>query len=156
MAHLKSGDQAPGFTLTGQEDNTVQLADFKGQKLLLYFYPRAETPGCTKQACQIRDARSELAELGVAAVGVSPDKPADQKRFDERFGLGFPLLSDPDHVAAQAYGAWGEKSMYGKTSMGIIRSAFLIDENGKVLNAWYKVKPDETVPLVRQALGSDS
>jgi peroxiredoxin Q/BCP len=87
-------------------------------------------------------------------VGISPDKPGAQKRFDEKFGLGFPLLSDLDHAAAEAYGAWGEKSMYGKTSMGIIRSAFLIDENGKVLNAWYKVKPDETVPLVRQALGS--
>jgi peroxiredoxin Q/BCP len=154
VTHLKSGDQAPEFTLTGQEDNTVRLSDFKGRKLLLYFYPRAETPGCTKQACQIRDARSELADLGVAAVGISPDKPGAQKRFDEKFGLGFPLLSDLDHAAAEAYGAWGEKSMYGKTSMGIIRSAFLIDENGKVLNAWYKVKPDETVPLVRQALGS--
>jgi peroxiredoxin Q/BCP len=154
MAHLQSGDQAPEFTLTGQEGNTVQLSDFQGQKLLLYFYPRAETPGCTKQACQIRDARSELADLGVAAVGISPDKPGDQKRFDEKFGLGFPLLSDPDHVAAQAYEAWGEKNLYGKTSMGIIRSAFLLDENGKILNAWYKVKPDETVPLVRKALGA--
>ena len=152
MSHLKIGDQAPLFTLTGQEGNTVKLSDFTGQKLLLYFYPRADTPGCTKQACQIRDARTELTDLGVAAVGISPDSTGTQKKFDGKYGLGFPLLSDPEHVAAQAYGAWGEKTMYGKTSMGIIRSAFLIDENGEILAAWYKIKPDETVPFVRKVL----
>jgi peroxiredoxin Q/BCP len=152
MAHLNIGDPAPDFALTDQEGNTVKLSDFQEKKLLLYFYPKADTPGCTKQACQIRDARSELADLGVDAVGISPDKPGAQKKFDGKYGLGFPLLSDPDHAAAQAYGAWGEKKMYGKTSMGIIRSSFLIDENGKIKGAWYKVKPEDTVPLAQEAL----
>ncbi len=154
MAHLNIGDPAPDFALADQEDNTVKLSNFKGQKLLLYFYPKADTPGCTKQACQIRDARTELADLGVAAVGISPDKPGAQKKFDGKYGLGFPLLSDPDHVAAQAYGAWGEKTMYGKKMEGIIRSSFLIDEKGKILGAWYKVKPEDTVPLAQEALAS--
>jgi peroxiredoxin Q/BCP len=154
MAHLNIGDPAPNFTLADQEGNTVKVSDFKGKKLLLYFYPKADTPGCTKQACQIRNARTELAELGVAAVGISPDKPGAQKKFDGKYGLGFPLLSDSDHAAAQAYGAWGEKVMYGKKSQGIIRSSFLIDENGKILGAWYKVKPENTVPLAQEALAS--
>jgi len=154
MAHLNIGDPAPDFALADQEDNTVKLSNFKGQKLLLYFYPKADTPGCTKQACQIRDARTELADLGVAAVGISPDKPGAQKKFDGKYGLGFPLLSDPDHVAAQAYGAFGEKTMYGKKMEGIIRSSFLIDEKGKILGAWYKVKPEDTVPLAQEALAS--
>jgi len=152
MAKLNPGDAAPEFTLADQEGNTVKLLDFKGQKLLVYFYPKADTPGCTKQACQIRDARTELAELGVAAVGISPDKPTAQKKFDGKYGLGFPLLSDPEHATAQAFGAWGEKSMYGKKMEGIIRSSFLIDEGGKLLGVWYKVKPEDTVPLARQAL----
>lgn len=154
MAHLNIGDPAPDFTLVEQEGKTVSLSDFKGKKLLLYFYPKADTPGCTKQACQIRDARAELADLGVAAVGISPDKPGAQKKFDGKYGLGFPLLSDSDHQAAQAYGAWGEKSMYGKKYEGIIRSSFLIDEKGKILGAWYKVKPENTVPLAKEVLAS--
>jgi peroxiredoxin Q/BCP len=133
----------------------MKLSDFKGQKLLLYFYPKADTPGCTKQACQIRDARTELAGVGVAALGISPDKPGAQKKFDGKYGLGFPLLSDPDHAAAQSYGTWGEKTMYGKKSMGIIRSSFLIDEKGKILGAWYKVKPEDTVPLAKKILGKE-
>ena len=155
MAKLNPGDAAPEFLLTDQEGSIVKLSDFKGQKLLVYFYPKADTPGCTKQACQIRDARTELAELGVAAVGISPDKPTAQKKFDGKYGLGFPLLSDPEHATAQAFGAWGEKSMYGKKMEGIIRSSFLIDEGGKLLGVWYKVKPEDTVPLARQALGQD-
>ena len=154
MAQLNIGGPAPDFTLADQEGNTVKLSDFLGKKVLLYFYPKADTPGCTKQACQIRDARSELADLGVDAVGISPDKPGAQKKFDGKYGLGFPLLSDPDHAAAQAYDAWGEKSMYGKKSMGIIRSSFLIDEQGKIMGTWYKVKPEDTVPLAEQALAS--
>ncbi len=154
MSHLNIGDPAPEFSLADQEGKTVKVSDFQGKKLLLYFYPKADTPGCTKQACQMRDARTELAGLGVAALGISPDKPGAQKKFDGKYGLGFPLLSDPDHAAAQAYGAWGEKTLYGKTSMGIIRSSFLIDEKGKILGAWYKVKPEDTVPLARKILGS--
>ena len=130
----------------------VRLADFHGKKLLLYFYPKADTPGCTKQACSVRDARQDLADLGLAVVGVSPDDPGRQKKFDGKYGLNFPLLSDADHAVAAAYGVWGEKSMYGKKVKGIIRSSFLIDAGGKIISAWYKVKPDDTVPKARQAL----
>jgi peroxiredoxin Q/BCP len=153
MAKLNPGDAAPDFKLEDQEGRQVRLSDYSGRKLLLYFYPKADTPGCTKQACSIRDAREELAEAGVAALGISPDKPGAQQKFDGKYGLGFPLLSDPDHKAAAAYGAWGEKSMYGKTVEGIIRSSFLIDEAGKIIQAWYKVKPEDTVPKARAALG---
>jgi len=154
MSRLNIGDAAPEFELADQEGKPVKLSDFSGKKLLLYFYPKADTPGCTRQACQIRDTRSELAELGVAAVGISPDKPGAQKKFDGKYGLRFPLLSDPDHAVALAYGTWGEKTMYGKTSMGIIRTSFLLDEKGRIMGAWYKVKPEDTVPLVQQALAA--
>lgn len=153
MTRLLPGDQAPEFALADQGGQLVNLSDFNGKKLLIYFYPKADTPGCTKQACQVRDAREELADWGVAAVGLSPDKPGAQQKFDGKYGLGFPLLSDPEHSAALAYGAWGEKTMYGKKMEGIIRSSFFIDEGGKILGAWYKVKPEDTVPLVRETLG---
>jgi peroxiredoxin Q/BCP len=154
MAELKIGDKAPSFSLKDQDGKTVSLADFKGWKLLVYFYPKADTPGCTKQACSVRDAATELAEHNVAAVGISPDTPARQKKFDGNHHLGFPLLSDRDHEAAQAYGAWGKKSMYGKTYEGIIRSSFLIDEKGKIIQVSYKVKPEETVPNAKRALNA--
>lgn len=146
MPRLKTGDKAPQFALKDQEGKTVRLADYRGRKLLLYFYPRADTPGCTRQACSIRDSAPALAAAGLAAVGISPDEPGAQSKFDRKFGLGFPLLSDPDHAAAEAYGAWGEKSM------GIIRSSFLVDENGKIAAAWYKVSPEDTVPNALAAL----
>jgi thioredoxin-dependent peroxiredoxin len=152
MAELRNGSRAPGFSLLDQDGKTVALADFKGRKLLLYFYPKADTPGCTAQACSIRDAMPDLASLGVAAVGISPDTPAAQEKFAGKYSLGFPLLSDPDHAVADAYGAWGEKSMYGKTSMGIVRSSFLIDETGRIIQSWYKVSPADTVPFARKAL----
>ena len=152
MAQLKRGDNSPHFNLTDQDGNAVKLPDFKGKKLLVYFYPKAGTSGCTKQACSVRDADAELSKLKVAAVGISPDVPDQQKKFDDKNGLGFPLLSDSDHTVADAYGAWGEKSMYGKKYEGVIRSAFLIDEKGKIVEAWYKVKPLETVPKVVEAL----
>ncbi len=153
MAQLKAGDPAPAFTLKDQDGRDVSLADFKARKVLLYFYPKADTPGCTAQACSIRDAMEELAEVGAVAVGISPDQPSKQKKFDDKYGLGFPLLSDPDHAVAEAYGAWGEKSMYGKSYQGIIRSSFLIDETGRILQASYKVKPQDTVPNARKTLG---
>jgi len=154
MGQLKRGDKAPSFSLSDQDGNKVKLADFKGKKVLVYFYPKANTSGCTKQACSVRDAEPDLTSAGVAAVGISPDKPDQQKKFDEKHGLGFPLLSDLDHSVAKAYGAWGEKKMYGKTYEGIIRSSFLVDEKGKIVDAWYKVKPADTVPKAKQALDS--
>lgn len=130
----------------------VRAEDFRGRKLLVYFYPGALTPGCTKQACDVRDHAADLGSAGLAVVGISPDPPAKQRRFDERYGLGFPLLSDPDHAVADAYGVWGEKSMYGRTSMGIIRSAFLVDERGRIERAWYRIRPLDTVPKALAAL----
>ena len=154
MAKLAPGDPAPDFELTDQHGKMVKLADFKGRKLLLYFYPKADTPGCTRQACSVRDAREELAALGLAVVGLSPDPPLKQKKFDDKYGLTFPLLADTERQTAQAYGAWGEKNMYGKKVAGIIRSSFLIDEKGKVIQAWYKVSPEDTVPKAKEALGA--
>lgn len=152
MARLNPGDMAPEFKLPDQHGNPVSLADLRGSKVLLYFYPKADTPGCTRQACSIRDAREDLRDLGLAVVGISPDKPAAQQKFDDKYGLAFPLLADPDHRVAAAYGVWGEKNLYGKKSMGIIRSSFLIDAAGKIVKAWYGVKPEDTVPKAKQAL----
>ena len=153
MAHLKEGSKAPTFALQDQDGKTVKLADFKGRKLLVYFYPKADTPGCTTQSCSVRDSKKDLAKLGVAVVGISPDKPSKQLAFDQKYGLGFPLLSDADHAVAEKYGVWGEKVNYGRTYMGTIRSSFLIDENGKIARAWYKVSPKDTVPNAEAALG---
>jgi len=152
MAKLKTGDQAPSFSLVDQNGRVVSLAEFRGTRLLLYFYPKADTPGCTRQACSARDAAEHLQESGAAAAGISPDKPDRQKKFDQKYNLGFPLLSDPDHKVAEAYGVWGEKSRQGKTYEGIIRSSFLIDEHGSILQANYGVKPEDTVPKAEEAL----
>ena len=149
---LSPGQKAPEFQLEDQNGATVRLSDFRGRKVLVYFYPRADTPGCTTQSCAVRDARQDMKKLNVDVLGLSPDTPADQKKFDVKFSLGFPLLADTDHAVAEAYGVWGEKNNYGKVSMGIIRSSFLIDEAGAVQRAWYKVKPEETVPKAREAL----
>ena len=152
VAQLQSGAAAPAFSLLDQDANTVNLSEFAGKKLLLYFYPKADTPGCTTQACSIRDAMPDLSGLGIAAVGISPDKPDKLKKFKEKYGLNFSLLSDPEHETADAYGTWGKKSMYGKEYEGIIRSSFLLDEQGKVIQAWYKVSPKDTVPFAKEAL----
>ncbi len=132
----------------------MKLENFRGRTLLVYFYPKADTPGCTTQSCAVRDAQEDLAELGVDVVGISPDEPDAQAAFDEKFSLGFPLLSDPDHAVAEAWGVWGEKSMYGNTYMGVIRSSFLVDEDGRIREAFYKVSPKDTVPKAREALAS--
>ena len=155
MAKLSSGDKAPNFKLTDQNEKEFKLDDFKGKKLLVYFYPKADTPGCTKQSCNVRDAREELAGIGVDVVGISPDAPGKQKKFDEKYGLGFTLLSDRDNTIAEAYGARGEKSMYGKKYEGVIRSSLLLDEDGKVIRSWYKVSPKDTVPKALEALNED-
>jgi len=147
MGRLQPGDTAPLFRLRDQNGNLVSLEDFRGRKLLVYFYPKADTPGCTTQACTIRDAQPELAGRGVAAVGISPDPPAANRKFADKYHLGFPLLSDPDHQVAAAYGVWGEKKRYGRTTQGIIRSAFLLDEEGRILKARYQIKPTETAAL---------
>ncbi len=152
MAKLNVGDRAPDFSLLDQYRETLSLSDFQGQKLLLYFYPKAETPGCIRQAISIRDAAEELSSAGVAFVGVSPDAPEEQRAFDEKHNLHFPLLSDPDHKVAEAYGAWGAKSVQGQMKEGIIRSSFLIDEHGTILQATYNIKPEDTVPKAQEAL----
>src|SRR5438128_5588329 len=147
---LKTGEKAPDFALSDQSVATVKLKDFKGRKVLVYFYPKADTPGCTAQACGLRDARAEIGDTAV--VGISPDKPTAQAKFDTKYSLGFPLLSDVDHAVAEAYGAWGEKSMYGKKYQGIIRSAFLVDEKGKIAQAWPKISPKDTPLNLKKAL----
>ena len=153
MVKLKIGDTAPGFELPEQDMKIVKLSDFAGKKVLVYFYPKAGTPGCTAQACSVRDSAGPLKNAGVVALGISPDKPDAQKKFDEEYNLGFQLLSDPDHKVAEAYGVWGEKSVSGKKTMGVIRSSFLIDEEGKIIGAWYDVSPTDTVPKALEALG---
>jgi peroxiredoxin Q/BCP len=154
MATLAPGDAAPSFSLLDQHGQTVALDGFRGRKVLVYFYPKADTPGCTTQSCDVRDHRQDLAELGVDVVGISPDQPEANLAFDKKFDLGFPLLSDPDHAVAEAWGTWGERTNYGKTYMGIIRSSFLVDEDGRVERVWYKVKPADTVPKAREALAA--
>ena len=154
MAKLQPGDAAPSFSLTDQHGNTVDLKDYRGRKLLVYFYPEADTPGCTTQSCDLRDHRQEFAGLGVDVVGISPDEPGKQLAFDEKYGLGFPLLADTDHEVATEWGTWGEKTNYGKNYMGITRSSFLIDEEGSIEKAWYRVKPENTVPNAREALAA--
>lgn len=152
MQQLAAGDPAPDFALPDQRGSLVRLSGFRGRKVLLYFYPEADTPGCTDQSRAVRDAREDFAEIGVAVLGVSPDPPEAQKRFDEKHGLGFPLLSDADHRVAEAYGVWGEREMHGQRVVGILRSSFLLDEEGRVAHAWYGVSPRDTVPKAVEAL----
>ena len=148
---LEPGDKAPTISLPDQDGTTLKLSVFKGRKVLVYFYPKADTPGCTAQACGLRDIAGDIGDTAI--IGISPDKPAAQKKFDTKYGIGFPLLSDVDHAVAEAYDVWKQKSMYGRTYMGIERSAFLIDEKGKIANAWYKVSPKDTPKNLLAALG---
>ena len=149
---LEAGDDAPDFELLDQFRNTVKLSDYRGQKILIYFYPKADTPGCTAQSCQVRDSKLDLKELHLAVIGISPDTPEDQRGFDEKFSLDFPLLSDidPEGGVAQAYGVWGEP--FGPGWQGVFRSSFLVDEDGKIEHAWYNVSPTDTVPKALEAL----
>ena len=151
---LKPGDKAPTFTLPDQSGSKVKLSDFKGRKVLVYFYPKADTPGCTQQSCGLRDIKDDVGDTAI--VGISPDPPAKQAKFDTKYSLGFPLLADEDHAVAEAYGTWGAKSMYGKTYMGIIRSAFLIDAGGRIAEAWYKVSPKDTAANLLRAVGASA
>jgi thioredoxin-dependent peroxiredoxin len=151
MARLEPGDPAPAFTLVDQSGAEVSLADFAGRKVLVYFYPKADTPGCTTQSCLLRDVVDRVGTTAI--VGISPDPVSRQARFDRKYGLGFPLLSDEDHHVAEAYGVWAEKSMYGRKYMGIVRSAFLVDEDGRVAEAWYKISPKQTATNLLGALG---
>jgi peroxiredoxin Q/BCP len=137
---VAAGATAPAFQLTADDGSQVRLSAFKGQPVVLYFYPKDDTPGCTKEACAFRDRSPELATLGAQVLGVSPDSVESHAKFRDKYGLNFPLLSDPDHQVANQYGAWREKNLYGKKSLGIQRSTFLIDARGKVAKVWPRVQ----------------
>jgi len=139
---IEAGTKAPAFTLKATDGSTVKLSDLKGKPVVLYFYPKDDTPGCTKEACAFRDRKDELTELGAVVLGVSPDTVESHVKFAEKFDLNFPLLADKDHKVAEKYGAWREKNRYGKVSMGIQRSTFVIDADGKVAKVWKAVKVD--------------
>jgi peroxiredoxin Q/BCP len=149
---LQPGNEAPPFELSDQRGETVSLGSFAGRTVLVYFYPKADTPGCTTQACGLRDIAGEVGDTVI--VGISPDAPAKLARFDAKYGLGFPLLSDPDHAVAEAYGAWGEKRMYGKAYEGVIRSAFLVDADGRLAQVWPKISPKDTPTNLVKALAA--
>ena len=149
---LTPGDTAPDFTLPDQEGNEVSLSGLRGQNVVLYFYPKADTPGCTTQACGVRDHQADYASADAVVLGVSPDQVKAVSKFDQKYGLGFPLLADSDHAVAEAYGVWVEKSMYGRTYMGNERTTFVIDPEGKIKEILRKVKPAEHDKLVLAAL----
>jgi peroxiredoxin Q/BCP len=150
---LEPGQPAPDFVLPDQDEKPTRLSDYRGETVVLYFYPRADTPGCTTQACGIRNRGDEYAAAGARVIGVSPDEPAALKKFAGKVDLGFTLLGDPDHSVADAYGAWGEKSMYGKKYMGMLRSTFIVDPDGKIARVFPKVQPKKHDALVLKALG---
>ena len=152
---LAPGEPAPPFTLLDADGKPVSLADYAGQKVIVYVYPAAMTPGCTKQACDFRDSLQSLAAAGYAVLGLSPDKPEKLAKFRERDSVNFPLLSDPDKAVLTAYGAFGEKKLYGKTVVGVIRSTFVVDEAGKIELAQYNVKATGHVAKLRRDLGLD-
>jgi peroxiredoxin Q/BCP len=148
---LTVGSKAPSITLLDQNGDKVGLATFVGRPVLVYFYPKADTPGCTQQSCGLRDIAKKIGD--VAIVGISPDPVARQKKFADKYDLPFPLLCDTEHVVAERYGVWKEKSMYGRKYMGIERSAFLIDGKGKLQEVWYKISPKDTPANLLKAIG---
>ena len=147
---LKVGEKAPSFSLLDQNENKVSLKNFARQKVLIYFYPKADTPGCTEQSCLLRDIRKSIGKTAI--IGISPDDSSKQLKFDKKFDLGFILLADTEHVVAKLFKVWQKKSMYGREYMGIVRSAFLIDEKGKIEQAWYKISPKDTPKNLLKAL----
>ncbi len=147
---LEVGAQAPQFELTDQMGKRIKLSEYRGRPALVYFYPKADTPGCTAQSCGLRDIIDRIGDTAV--IGISPDSPARQAKFDQKYGLGFPLLADEDHAVAEAYGVWTEKSMYGRKYMGILRSAFLVDGEGRLSEVWYKISPADTPKKLLAAL----
>jgi thioredoxin-dependent peroxiredoxin len=149
---LQAGDHAPDFTLPDQNGDPVKLSDLKGQTVILYFYPRADTPGCTVQACGVRDRGADYAAADARVIGVSPDDVDAVKKFADKFDLDFTLLADADHAVAEAYGTWGEKSMYGKKYMGVLRATFVIDADGKIVKVFPKVSPKTHDEIVLKAL----
>ena len=151
---LAPGDQAPDFTLLDADGKEVSLSSFRGQRVIVYFYPAAMTPGCTKEACDFRDSLAGLGRQGIAVLGISPDPPAKLAKFRARDGLTFPLLSDPDHAVLEAYGAYGEKKLYGKTTVGVIRSTFVVDADGRISKALYGVKATGHVARLRAEVGA--
>jgi peroxiredoxin Q/BCP len=148
---LKEGSNAPAFTTTDTDGNTVKLKDLRGKKVVLYFYPKDDTPGCTKEACSFRDAFSDFKKKGITILGVSPDKQSAHQKFTEKYKLPFTLLSDTDHAIAEAYESWGEKKFMGRTYLGVLRNTFLIDEKGKIKKIFEKVKPEEHASEVLEA-----
>jgi thioredoxin-dependent peroxiredoxin len=149
---IEPGDPAPDFELPDQDGNAVKLADLRGQPVVVYFYPKADTPGCTVQACGVRDHRADYAKVGSVVLGISPDPVKKVKKFHEKYDLDFALLADEGHTVADAYGVWAEKSMYGKTYFGNERATFIIDSDGKVVEVLRKVKPAEHDALVLKSL----
>jgi len=153
VTNLEKGDIAPDFTLLDQDEHPVSLGDFRGRRVILYFYPAAQTPGCTTQACDFRDSLASLQGAGYTVLGLSRDLPEKLRAFRDSDGLTFPLLSDADHAVHEAYGAWGEKQNYGKTITGVLRSTFVVDEDGKIVEAMYNVKATGHVARLRKILG---
>lgn len=149
---LAAGSPAPAVSLLDQHGNTTSLTDYKGRRVMVFFYPKASTPGCTQQACALRDIAGQVGDTAI--IGISPDKPAAQKKFDDKYELGYPLLADTDHAVAEAFGVWRLKKNYGKEYMGIERSAFLIGANGTIEQAWYKISPKDTPVKLLEALGA--
>ncbi|MDA8354741.1 MAG: thioredoxin-dependent thiol peroxidase [Actinomycetota bacterium] len=152
MAKLEAGDKAPAFTLPDQDGKPISLKDFAGSPVVVYFYPADDTPGCTKEACQFNDNLKAFGKAGANVVGISPDGATKHTAFRSKYKLGFPLLSDPEHEVMSRYGAWGEKTMYGKKTVGTIRSTFLVDARGVIARAWYNVRADGHAARVLEEL----
>jgi peroxiredoxin Q/BCP len=154
MAELQPGEMAPDFETTTDEGKTVKLSDYRGKRVVLYFYPKDDTPGCTTQACSFRDNYLDIEERNAVVLGISPDDVKSHQKFKTKYNLPFTLLVDEDHAITEQYGAWGEKTMYGNTYMGVIRSQVIIDEQGKVVAVHYNIKPDASVPEALEALAN--